>query len=176
MDFKTIATEALEVLQLKERAIHSVAHDRSKLQAALLCLGVGALASSLGLVLFPIHMGLITYRPDLAWVIGSAFGGALGQAIVLILVGLLAEKVFQSKLPTQAFFQVMAYASLINVLGLIPSLSIFTSLWILVVTVKVLHSEGKLEAPAIVLLLAFIILLFGSASYYQMGYYGIGMM
>jgi hypothetical protein len=176
MDFKIIASEALEVLQLREKAIHAVAHDRSKLQSALLCLGAGALVSSLGFVLFPIHMGPITYRPDLTWVIGSALGGALGQAIVLILVGLLAENVFQSKLPAQGFFQVMAYASLINVLGLIPTLSVFSWIWILVVTVKVLRSEGQLETPALVLLLAFIILLFGSACYYQIGNYGIGMM
>ncbi len=176
MDFKTIATEALEILQLKDKAVHSVAYDRSKLQSGLLCLGVGALAASLGLVLFPVHMGLIVYRPDLSWILSSAVGGALGQAVVLILVGLLAEKVFQSKLPTQGFFQVMSYASLVNVLGLIPGLSLFSMLWMLVVSAKVLHSEGKLEAPAILLLLAFIVLLFGSVSYYGMGYYGVGMM
>ena len=176
MDYKQIGTEALEVLQLKDSAIHAVAHDRTKLNASLLCLGVGALASSLGLVLFPVHVGLITYRPDLGWVLGSAIGGALGQIVVILLIGLLAERVFHSKLSTQGFFQVLATASVVNVLGLISSLSFLAWFWMMAVTAKVLHSEGKMEAPSILLILVLILILFGSVSTYGMGYYGRGMM
>lgn len=176
MDAKQVATEALEILQLKDATIHAVAHDRSKLQSAALCLAIGALASSLGLLLFPLHLGLITYRPDLSWVIGAAVGGALGQAFVLYLVGLGTEKIFHSQLSAQGFFQVLATASLVNVLGLVPGLSVFSSIWILVVTAKVLHSEGKLEAPVIALVLLLVMILFGSASYYGMGGFGMGMM
>ena len=167
MDLKALVLEAWEILQLKEATIHRVAHDRSKLQGAVLCILIGALATSLGFFFFPVSVGFAVYRPDLGWVVGSALGAAVTQALVLAVTGFVAERLFHSKLSTQGYFQVLGMASLVNLLGLVPGLGIVASVWMLVVMGKVLHSEGKMEPGAIAVLIVLLMVFFGALSYAQ---------
>lgn len=170
MNMQTLFKDALDILQLKDVSIHSVAHDDSKMQNALLCLGLGAVASSLGFLLFPVHMGIITYRPDLVSVLLTAVGSGLTLLLSLSVLGFLAEKLFQSKLETLGFVRVLATASLVNVLSLIPSLGLVAGIWMLVVTVKVLTTEGKLQPLQIGILLFLTFIAFAALSFFGLGY------
>ena len=170
MNIQTLFKDAVDVLQLKDVSIHSVAHDKSKMQNALLGLGIGAVASSLGFLLFPVHMGIITYRPDLVSVLLTAVGSGLTLLLSLSVLGFLAEKLFQSKLDTLGFVRVLATASLVNVLSVIPSLGIVAGIWMLVVTVKVLTTESKLQPLQIGILLLLTLLVFAVLGFFGLGY------
>lgn len=174
MDLKLLLLEAWSILQLKEPSIHRVAHDRSTFKPAWLGLAIGALASSFGLLLFPVSMGMFIYRPDFGWILESAVGAVLGTALIFFVVGWVAERLFRSQISAQGFFQVMAYASLVNVLDLVPGLGVITSIWLLIVFGKVLHGEGKLETGPIVLLYCLFLVLLGSFSYSSTMHYGMG--
>ncbi|QQR55252.1 hypothetical protein IPG41_01690 [Candidatus Peregrinibacteria bacterium] len=160
MNFADIASEAWQILQLKEAALHSVAQDRGKWRNALLCIGLGTLALSLCPLFFPIRVEWVTYRPDLFAVLFFALSGALARIFILFCMGLVAEKLFHSKLSAQGFFQVLGYASLVNVLGILPGLGGISSLWLLVVTAKLLHSEGKMQGEAIFIFLFILMVIF----------------
>lgn len=166
MNIQQSFQDALQILQLKEQAIHSVANDKSALRPALILLGVGVLATTLGLLIFPVQMGMITYRLDLFSLIGALLGAYLMQILGLALVGFLAQKFFSSKLTVEQFVKVMGHAGVINVLGVIPGLGALASLWTLVVLWKVLSSEGKMQLGSILILLFVLLVLFSWMSFY----------
>jgi len=153
---------ALDIVLLKEPAMHAVVAEKDGLKSALAMVFLGALASSLGSYIFPRTYGMITYRPDITWMLsGIVMATVLGIAL-LYLVGFLAEKLFHSKLSMEAYVRILGYASVLNFISIIPDLSIVAGIWGLVVMWIVLTKLGKLEAGSVILLLIIeFVLIFG---------------
>ena len=153
MDFQKSLKQAWEILTLKEPTMHAVAKDPEALTPALLMVGLGSLGTAVGMMRFPSVVGEVYY--SLGWgdaVAQAALATIFGVA-VLYITGYFAEKVFHSKLDMNGYVRVIGYASLVNVLGILPALSMVSWIWGLVVMCTLLSRLGKMQAGQIFLLI-----------------------
>lgn len=157
MDIQKSFKDALQIVQLKEPMMSSVAKDTKALQPALVLAAAAAVVGALGSLLFPVSYGMVTYRMDAVdFVVQAVVGAALAVA-GLYVVGYLAEQVFHSKLNMQGYVRVMGHAAVVNFLGIIPALAPISGLWTLVVMCYVLNKLGKLSAGQIILLILLLV-------------------
>lgn len=162
MDIQKTFKDAVDIALLKEPAMHAVTTEKDGLKSALLMIVVGALASSFGTFIFPSTYGMITYRPDITWVLSSFIVASLIGIALLYLMGFLAERLFHSKLSMESYVKILGHASILNFISIIPALSIVSGIWGLVVMWIVLTKLGKLEAGSVILLLIIeFVLVFG---------------
>ena len=156
MNLKKSFQSALEILQLNESAMTQVAMDGEATRPAALFVVLGALAAGLGVTFFPVHMGMVVYRPDLFWIVKMTFFESVGMLLGLYFGGFVAEKVFHSRLNRDGFVRVMGHASLLGVLAVFPPLSILC-VWNLVVWWRVCTRIGKMQPEATVLFLIILV-------------------
>lgn len=150
MDFQKTFQNVLDILQLKEPTIQAVARDPEATKVAWVAVAAGALATSLGLSFFPVHMGVVVYRPDLFWILQQAVVEALVMLGALYGAGFVGEKWFHSKVDMQGFVRVVGHAAFLGVLNLVPVLGILC-VWELVVLGFLQARVGKLQNEALIL-------------------------
>lgn len=163
MNFQKSFQNALDILQLKEPAMTAVANDPEATQVAWIFVVLGALATSLGVTFFPVHVGLVVYRPDLFWILKATIFESLGMLGGLYLGGYLAEKVFHSTLSMIGFVRVMGHAALLGVLSVFPLLGLLCA-WNLVVWWRVCTRIGKMQVEATVIFMIILVVVAGSLS------------
>jgi hypothetical protein len=161
MDLQKSLKQAWDILLLKDVAMQAVAKDSSALPVSLGIFAGATVLSKLGTLLIPYSTGMIVYRPSFVdFLVSSVLGIGVGIAM-LFLTGLLAERLFHSKLSTEATVRVLGHASLITALGFYQPLNIISGIWYLVVLCTVLTRLGKLQPGSILLLIILDLLLSG---------------
>ena len=153
MDFQKVFKDALDIVFLKELKMNEVAQDKNALIPALSIVGLVAVVCALGSYVFPMHIGFITYRPDIMFMVEQAVITFVVSVGLLYLMGYLAERFFASKLPMESFVKVMGYGNIVSVLGFISSLSIVSGVWGLVILWTVLTKVAKMEPKNVVILI-----------------------
>lgn len=153
MNIQKSLQDAWELLLLKEARLNSIAKDKNALQPALIIFVVAALIAAFGPMFLPYAVDMVNYRSGFFDVLFQGAFSALIGIGMLYLSGYLAEKLFNSKLDTQGYVNIMGHAGLVNILGLIPALSLISGIWTLVVMCFALNKVGKLQAGSIVLLI-----------------------
>lgn len=153
MDPKLIFQQAYQVAILDEPTMKKVAADKDALPGALLMVGISALATALGRLLFPMNMGIIVYRPDWMSTLGIAVTSFCMSLVTLFVVGYLAKHVFNSKLPPKSFVQVVGMGHVVGIFNLIPAISFIGVLWLVVIFFFTLRKLDQLSWGSIVLLL-----------------------
>lgn len=153
MDIQKTFKDALDIVFLKEPAMHSVSADEDGLKPAIMMVGIGAIASALGLYLFPEVRGIVVYRLDFAALLSQAVSTFAMSIGLLYLTGYLAEKLFHSKLSMGSFVKIMGHAYILNILGLFPQISLIPLIWFFVVLWRVLTRVAKLGTANTIVLL-----------------------
>jgi hypothetical protein len=167
MDIQKSLKDAVDIAMLKEPVMNKVALDKEALVPAFLIIAAAGLICALGAYVFPTHVGFITYRPSMAFVLEQtvmAFALSVG---LLYLTGYLAERFFGSKVSMQSFVAVMGYANIVSVIGFISSLSIISGIWGLVILWNFLTKVAKMEPKNVVILMVIdaVIVIFGASAY-----------
>lgn len=175
MRVDSFLTEVLGVLQMKSEILRSLAQDKHKTPFAFFCLLFGAFGVSLGFMFFPLEFGLIRYQFDFGAMVFFALKIALLELVSFFLLGILAQKLFQSKLSPEEIFRIFAVVSAIHVLSLFPYMGLAACLWSLFLMAHVLHFEAGLSWSQAVGLLASTTLLLWILSTSFFGVYGLGL-
>jgi hypothetical protein len=152
MDIYTSLTRAWDVIFLKETTMQAVAKDKESLTPALLIVVFSSFIVASGHYLFPSVLGGVLYRYDLAAVLLETLIFSITQIAFLYFTGFLAEKLFHSKLDTQAYVRVAGHGTLVNILGVIPVVSLLGSIWFFIIFLTILSKLGKLQVGSIILL------------------------
>ena len=153
MDFNKTFQSARDIAMLKVPGMKKVAEDKNAFKPALFIVALASFIVALGYFIFPVSMSGFVYRPDLVWVISQTLMVFVMNVVMLYVVGFLGEELFKAKLDMNGFVRVMGHAMVVNVLAIIPVLSLVSGLWMLVLLFKVYKELGKLETGAIILLL-----------------------
>ncbi|MFA5855640.1 MAG: YIP1 family protein [Candidatus Gracilibacteria bacterium] len=167
MNIQKSLKDAVDIALLKEPVMNKIALDKGALIPALMIVGAAGLICALGAYVFPTHVGFITYRPSMAFVLEQAvITFALGVAF-LYLTGYLAERFFGSKVNMQAFVAVMGHANIVSVIGFISSLSAISGIWGLVILWNFLTKVAKMEPKNVIILMVIdvVIVIFGASAY-----------
>lgn len=137
---------AYRVARLETKAIKEVAHDRQVTPVALGFIAVSSLAGAFGAVLFPVEVGPVVYRPTF---FEASIHGILAFFWMLLLVLLLhhiAQRFFGGEGSYWGTVRMVGYGYAVGVLNLIPWLSPFILIWMMVLALRALH-HGKGLTP-----------------------------
>jgi len=160
MDFRTILKRALGVATFNDKLTMKLASDKEAYKPALVFIGLAALAAAFGPVLFPTsYGGYVIFRPDVWTAIWVAASNFAFDVLAILLIGYLANTLFDSKLKPKALLGVFGSAYIIGLLAIIPQLSVVAFLWIAVVGVYIFKKIGKLDWGQLVLLIVLVAVL-----------------
>ena len=151
-----------------------VAKDPEALTPALVMVVIASICTAVGTMLFPSVMGMVVYRSGWGDVLSQASVSIVLGIAVLYITGYCAEQIFHSKLDMNGYVRLMGHANLVNVLGIVPGLTVVSGIWSLIVMCTALSKVGKMEAGSIVLLILIQILVFGGIGLLMM-MFGFGM-
>jgi len=175
----SVFNDAIEILKLNKSAMTRVAHDKNATMWGAIILFAPFVIRFL--LDFGGKMTLYGFFFKFYLIAALAVAGSL------FVFTLVAEHIFHAKADPMGFLRIMAYASIVNFLSIIPSLfgflgilNLAISVWLLVVTYNVLMHYYRLKtehAIATILIGVVFVLLLQSAigrmligRYYQMGY------
>ena len=136
--------------------MQEVAKDSKALTSAFFIVIGSSVLGALGHYFFPYVIVGVTYRYDLTAVIFESFFMSFVSIGLLYFTGFFAEKVFHSKLSTQAYVCVMGHAFFVRALGVVPVLLFVGSIWYFFLFITVLSKLGKLQPIPIFLLVLFL--------------------
>lgn len=147
--------DVLEILKLNKSRIDAVAaRDGEGITMALVYLVIGAIAAPLGGALLGYSVLGATFRLPIVDALIRAVVAAVIACVVLYITSLVAERLFHGKGKFPAYFRVLGYASLINVvafLTMVPFLATVAGLWLLAVNYVTLQQVHKLDSTNAVL-------------------------
>lgn len=167
--FLTELRRATRVARLEPKAIKEVAHDRQGTPLALGFIAVSSFAGAFGAVLFPVEVGPVVYRPT---VFEALIHGTLAFFWMLLLVLLLhhiAQQFFHGQGSYWALVRMVGYGYAVGILNLIPWLSPFILIWMMVLSLRALHhgkgltpNQAGLTLLSVIVIFAVMALLFQS--------------
>lgn len=177
VDLKSVSPDALkggfgdviEILKMNQAKMDAVAaRDGEGITLALVYLVIGQLVAALGGAVLGYTILGTTFRTP---IVNALIGGVVSAAIsaaVLYITSLIAVRVFNGKGKFPAYFRVMGYASLINVVGfvtMVPFLTAISGIWLLVINYKALMSVHKLDSTNAILSIVLTVVAFFVLTY-----------
>jgi hypothetical protein len=116
--------DAIEILKWNKTKIDEVAaRDSEGIGNALIFLAVGSIAASLGSAIFGYSLGRVVIRTPIVNALIGAVIAIVIAAVYYYITNLVAVNLFKGKGKFAAYFRVMGYASLLNVLSLLTMVS-----------------------------------------------------
>lgn len=148
---------AIEVVKLNSKAMHSVATRKTTAAAAIMFIVLAAVAMNAGVYLQFMRFDFI--RPTLLSLIINGLIYIVFMVVVIFIYDIIASQVFKGKGTFSELFRVMGYGNFIMVLGLIPMLGGLAGIWYLVISYKSLNVVKKLNPTNSILtiIIAFVI-------------------
>ncbi len=147
--------DVVEILKMNKAKMETVAgREAEGINMALVYLAIGSIAAPIGGMIFGYGFGNLTYRtPVVNGLIGAVISIVMA-AVFIYVTNLVAVRLFKGKGNFPAFFRVMGYASLINVVSILTIVSLLgavAGIWLLVVYFFALQVVHKLDATNTVL-------------------------
>ncbi len=166
-DFFLEIRRAWRVARLEPKAIQEVAHNRHLTLSALGFIAASSLAGAFGAVLFPVEVGPVVYRPTVFEALVHGVLAFLWMLLLILFLQGIAQRFFGGAGSYWGLVRMMGYGYAVGILNLIPWLSPFVLIWMMVLSLRALHhgkgltpNQAGLTLLAVIVIFAVMALLF----------------
>jgi hypothetical protein len=153
---------AIEIIKLNTKAIHSVATRKTTATAAVLFIVLATVAMNVGLYLQFMRFDFI--RPSILSLVINGLIYIAFTFVVIFIYDIVASQFFKGKGKFGELFRVLGYGNFIMILGVVPMLGGLAGIWYLVITYKALTEVKKLNPTNSVLTILIAIVIAGILS------------
>lgn len=134
---------AIDVVKLDAKAMHSVATRKTTAAAAILFIVLATVAMNLGIYLQFMRFSFI--KPSLGWLLINGIVYVVFTVLFIFIYDIVATQIFKGKGNFGELFRVLGYGNFVMILAVIPMLGVLAGLWYLVITYRALTLVKKLN-------------------------------